>query len=120
MLELLKSFQSVAKQGGTDRCLEILEASESLEVRDPFSERTPSLNDPCFRSRHACSLSYMSPRSPETSENKAGRLDFQNQRFEPDTGKTRKIRNMPRTKIGGFEKGLAGGGWRQDQTGSLA
>ena len=36
-------------------------------------------------------------RSPKAGHNKAGRSDFRNQRFEPDTGKMRKMRKLPLT-----------------------
>ena len=35
--------------------------------------------------------------SPKAGHNKAGRSDFRNQRFEPDTGKMRKMRTAPLT-----------------------
>ena len=35
--------------------------------------------------------------SPKAGHNKAGRSDFRNQRFKPDTGKTRKMRKVPLT-----------------------
>ena len=37
-------------------------------------------------------------RSPKAGHNKAGRSDFRNQRFEPDTGKMRKMRKVPLTQ----------------------
>ena len=36
-------------------------------------------------------------RSPKAGHPKAGRSDFRNQRFESDTGKTRKMRKVPLT-----------------------
>ena len=36
-------------------------------------------------------------RPPKAGHNKAGRSDFRNQRFETDTGKTRKMRKVPLT-----------------------
>ena len=35
--------------------------------------------------------------SPKAGHNKAGRSDFRNQRFEPDTAKMRKMRKAPLT-----------------------
>ena len=35
-------------------------------------------------------------RSPKAGHNKAGRSDFQNQRFEPDVGKMRKVSLHPK------------------------
>ena len=35
--------------------------------------------------------------SPKAVRPKAGRSDFRNQRFEPDTGKMRKMRKVPLT-----------------------
>ena len=39
----------------------------------------------------------MVSRSPKAGQNKTGRLAFRNQRFEPDTGKLRKMRKVPLT-----------------------
>ena len=35
--------------------------------------------------------------SPKAGPNKAGRSDFRNQRFEPNTGKMRKMQKVPLT-----------------------
>ena len=40
---------------------------------------------------------FVISRSPKAGHNKAGRSDFRNQRFEPDTGKMRKMRKVPLT-----------------------
>ena len=43
--------------------------------------------------------------SPNAGHNKAGRSDFRNQRFEPDTAKMRKMRKAPLTlQKQGFEE----------------
>ena len=43
--------------------------------------------------------------SPKAGHNKAGRSDFRNQRFEPDTAKMRKMRKAPLTlQKQGFEE----------------
>ena len=55
----------------------------ALQVQDPGTQLLGA--SPC------CSP------SPKAGHNKAGRSDFQNWRFEPDTGKMRKMRNVPLT-----------------------
>ena len=43
-------------------------------------------------------VSAFSSQSPKTGHNKAGQSDFQNQRFEPDTGNIRKMLKVPPTQ----------------------
>ena len=48
---------------------------------------------------------YQKSLSPKAGHNKAGRSDFRNQRFEPDTAKMRKMRKTPLTlQKQGFEE----------------
>ena len=53
-----------------------------------------------------CSAGLKS-QSPNSGHNKAGRSDFRNQRFEPGTGKTRKMRKVPLTPEKGSEETLS-------------
>ena len=50
-----------------------------------------------FRARQELISVTVASRSPKAGHNKAGRSDFRNQRFEPDTGKMRKMRKVPLT-----------------------
>ena len=55
-----------------------------------------SRNPHQFLEQNPCRL-WWGSLSPKAGHNKAGRSDFRNQRFEPDTGKMRKMRTAPRT-----------------------
>ena len=52
-----------------------------------------------------CAIQIPCSRSPKAGHNKAGRSDVRNQRFEPDTGKMQKMREVPLTleKLGSEE-----------------